>query len=192
MQPIASAAFTPFDWFLVLVLVVSTLAAFQRGIIRVLLSLGGWVAGLLLASWNYLGLATTLHQWIASFEVCEVAGFLIILLLVLVLFGCVAAILRKTVHAIGLGFVDRLAGAAAGMVRGLLVGVGAMMLITAFAPDSDWLRNSQLSPYFLDGVHAVSFVVPEHFQAQISAGAAYLLHETPELFRPSHNRNTWN
>jgi len=49
VQPIASAAFTPFDWFLVLVLVVSTLAAFQRGIIRVLLSLGGGVAGLLLA-----------------------------------------------------------------------------------------------------------------------------------------------
>jgi membrane protein required for colicin V production len=93
-------------------------------------------------------------------------------------------VLRKTVKAIGLGFVDRLLGAAFGLLRGLLIGVAAMMAVTAFVPQAGSVQNSQLAPYFLRGVHAVSFVVPQDFQDQISAGAMYLLHKTPELFRP--------
>jgi membrane protein required for colicin V production len=104
--------------------------------------------------------------------------------LVLVLFSLVAKAISKTVKAIGLGFVDRLLGAAFGLARGVLLGIVAMMVAAAFFPQASWLQNSALSPYFLGGVHAVSFVVPAHFQDQISVGAKYLLHETPELFRP--------
>jgi len=183
-MPPAATTFTAFDWFLVLVVVISTAMAFQRGLIRVLLSLGGLIVGILVASWNYQAVALNLSRWISSFQVAEVVAFLLILILVMVLFAWIAKILRSTVQAIGLGFVDRVLGAAFGFVRGLLIGVVMMMAVTAFAPRTSWIQNSQLAPYFLSGVHAVSFVVPEHFQDQISAGAEYLLHETPELFRP--------
>jgi len=183
-MPPAATTFTAFDWFLVLVVVISTATAFQRGLIRVLLSLGGLIVGILVASWNYQAVALNLSRWISSFQVAEVVAFLLILILVMVLFAWIAKILRSTVQAIGLGFVDRVLGAAFGFVRGLLIGVVMMMAVTAFAPRTSWIQNSQLAPYFLSGVHAVSFVVPEHFQDQISAGAEYLLHETPELFRP--------
>ena len=184
MQTPPSSDFTPFDWFLVVVIVVSTVAAFQRGFIRVLLSLGGLFTGIIVASWEYLQLAISLHRWILNFQAAEVIAFLLIMALVMVVFGVVAKLLRKTVQAIGLGFVDRLLGAVFGAIRGLLLGVAAMMAVTAFVPDATWIQNSQLAPYFLSGVHAVSFVVPEHFQDQMSAGAKYLLRETPELLRP--------
>jgi len=180
----AATTFTAFDWFLVLIVVLSTVMAFQRGFIRVLLSLGGLIAGIIVASWNYPVVAANLSRWISNFQTAEVVAFVLILILVMVLFAVVAKILRTTVKAIGLGFIDRLLGAAFGFLRGLLIGVAAMMAVTAFAPESSWIQHSQLAPYFLSGVHAVSFVVPEHFQDQISAGAKYLLHETPELFRP--------
>jgi membrane protein required for colicin V production len=176
--------FTVFDWFLVLIVLISTLAAFQKGIIRVLLSLGGLVVGMIVASWNYETLALSLQRSIPNFIVCEVVAFLAIFVLVLVLFSLVAKAISKTVKAIGLGFVDRLLGAAFGLARGVLLGIVAMMVAAAFFPQASWLQNSALSPYFLGGVHAVSFVVPAHFQDQISVGAKYLLHETPELFRP--------
>lgn len=185
MQPLPHAAtFTGFDWFLVLIVVVSTIAAFQKGIIRVLLSLGGLVAGVLVASWNYERVAISLQRSIPDLVVCEVLAFVLILVIVLILFGLVARALSKTIKAIGLGFVDRMLGAAFGFGRGLLLGIAAMMVTAAFFPEAGWLQNSVLSPYFLRGVHAVSFVVPAHFQDQISVGAKYLLHETPELFRP--------
>jgi membrane protein required for colicin V production len=178
------ASYTPFDWFLVLVLVISTLDALQKGLIRVLFSIVGLVVAVVVASWEYEVLALWLHQWIVSFEAAEVVAFLAVLFLVTLAFGIVANVLRKTVKAIGLGFVDRLLGAGVGLIRGLLLGVAAMMAVTAFLPQSAWVKNSQLAPYFLGSVHAVSFVVPEHFQQQISSGARYLMHETPDLFRP--------
>jgi membrane protein required for colicin V production len=180
----AQAEFTYFDWFLIVVLLVSTVAAFRRGLIAVLFSLGGLIVGILVASWNYLTLANALHRVILNFALAEGIAFVVIAVLVIMLFTVLSQALRRTVKAIGLGFVDRLGGALFGLVRGLLIGVAAMMAVMAFVPQATWLEKSQLAPYFLRGVHAVSFVVPQHFQDQISAGAKYLIHETPELFRP--------
>lgn len=182
--PPPAAIFTAFDWFLVVLVVISTVAAFQKGIIRVLLSLGGVIAGILIASWNYEPVAVRLERSIASIAICEVVAFLGIFLLVFILVTLVARAIAKTVKAIGLGFVDRLLGAAFGLVRGVLLGIVAMMIAAAFFPESTWLRDSALSPYFLIGARAVSFVVPSQFGDRISIGAKYLLHETPELFRP--------
>ena len=50
-----------FDWFLIAILAYSTIMAFLRGIILELFSLGGLVAGILIASWNYNRLA--LFAW---------------------------------------------------------------------------------------------------------------------------------
>jgi membrane protein required for colicin V production len=182
--PPPAVTFTAFDWFLVVIVVVSTVAAFQKGIIRVLLSLGGLIAGIIVASWNYETVAVSLQRGISNIVVCEVVAFLVIFVLVLVLSSFVAHAISKTVRAIGLGFADRLLGAAFGLGRGVLLGIAAMMLAAAFFPKASWLQNSTLGPYFLSGVHAVSFVVPANFQDQISSGAKYLLHETPELLRP--------
>jgi membrane protein required for colicin V production len=184
MQIPPAATFDSFDWFLVVMLVVSTIMAFLRGFIRTLFSFCGFIFGLVLASWNYLALAEHLHRWIASFVVAEIVAYIAILAVVIMLFHILAAIVRKTVAAIGLGFIDRLLGAAFGFFRGCLVGVAAMIALAAFAPDSTWVKHSQLAPYFLDGAHAVSFVVPESFQRQISLGAAHLLQQSPKVLRP--------
>jgi len=175
--------FTGFDWFLVVLLAISILAAFQRGFIRAILSLAGVVVGILAASWNFLEVAVRLQRWIASFAICELLAFLLILVLVMAVFTIAATVLAKTVKAVGLGFLDRLLGAAFGLVRGILIGVAAIMAATAFFPDSGWLRHSVLTPYFLGEVHAVSFVVPGHFQQQIADGVKHLFHETPNWLR---------
>ena len=54
-------SFTSFDWFLVILVAGSTLAAFFRGIIKVLFSLLGLIVGTVLAGWNYLALANRLR-----------------------------------------------------------------------------------------------------------------------------------
>ena len=175
--------FTAFDWFLVAVLAVSTFAAFTRGIVKVLFSLAGLIAGLLLASWNYPVVAESLHRYITSFAVAQVAAFLLILVGVALLFSFLARIVRKAVSTVGLGFLDRLFGAAFGFVRGLLLGCAVMMAIAAFLPGTTLVQGSRLAPYFLSGAHAISFLVPEHLQQLIANGARDLLKQTPELFR---------
>ncbi len=174
----------PFDWLLIAILLYSTIAAFVTGFFRELFSLVGLFAGILLASWNYSILGSrliALMPWAAA----QIVSFLLIAILVMVLCGIAGTLVSKTVRTIGLGFVDRLLGAVFGFVRGSLLGVTILMAAAAFLPHEALIRRSQLSKYFLDGAHAVSFVVPTNLQQHIRLGVLELKHNTPEWVKRS-------
>jgi membrane protein required for colicin V production len=173
-----------FDCFLIAVLAWSTIVAFLRGIILELFSLGGLIAGILLASWNYQHVATILGSLITTAAIAEVAAFLLIVIAIMVLSTLLGRALNRTAHAIGLGLFDRLFGALFGFARGCLFGVAILMAIAAFLPHSAWIANSRLSSYFLTGAHAVSFVVPHDLQQQILNGARQLNHNAPDWIKP--------
>ena len=179
------ASFTAFDWLLVAIVLISTAMAFGRGLIRVLFSLAGLVVGLVLACWNYQSVGAQLHQWVTSVAVAQVLAFLAIILAVWFIFAVAAGLVRRAVKAVGLGFVDRLFGAVFGAVRGVLLGIALLMGLAAFMPDSSWAKESVLAPYFLGGAHAVSFVVPQHFEAQVADGARHLLKKNAEALKHS-------
>ncbi|WP_158945234.1 CvpA family protein [Granulicella sp. S190] len=173
-----------FDWILIAILAYSTIMAFVRGIILELFSLGGLIAGILIASWNYGQLAFYLQRLITTPATAQIAAFLLLVVGVMILSALLGKALNRTAHAIGLGFFDRLLGAFFGFARGCLLGVALMMAIAAFLPNSGWTANSQLSSYFLAGAHAVSFVVPHHLQQQILDGAEQLKHDAPHWINP--------
>ncbi|SNS82166.1 membrane protein required for colicin V production [Granulicella rosea] len=188
-MPSQLAGLTAFDWLLIGVLAWSMIAAFMRGLIRVLFSLGGWVAGILLASWNYRLLAPRLLGWAHPLATAQAVAFVLILVGVIILASLLGRLLRKTVSAVGLGFLDRLGGAVFGFVRGCLVGTAIMMLIAAFSPGSDAVAKSTLTPYFLAGAHAVCFVVPADLQAKFANGATRLKHNAPDWIKSTELRH---
>ncbi len=174
------------DWTLVAILVYSTIRAFFRGIIRKLLSLLGFIAAILLASWNYQKLATQLGRFVTGrAAITQIVAFLLILGVVLVLSAMLGKALHGTAHAIGLGLPDRLLGAAFGFARGCLIGVAILVAATAFLPQSAWVAHSEMSPYFLEGAHAVSFVVPHDLRQQILDGTVRLKHKAPDWIKPA-------
>jgi membrane protein required for colicin V production len=173
-----------FDWFLVAMLAYSIVMAFLRGIILELFSLGGLIAGILLASWNYEHMAGLLERLITNPAAARVVAFLLIAIGVMILCTLIGKALNRTAHAVGLGFFDRVLGAAFGFTRGCLFGVAILMAGAAFLPHSAWIANSRLSPYFLAGAHAVSFVVPHELQQQILNGAQLIKHNAPDWIKP--------
>jgi membrane protein required for colicin V production len=173
-----------FDWFLLAMLAYSIVMAFVRGIIVELFSLGGLIAGILLASWNYQHLAGLLERLITNPAIAQIVAFLLIAIGVMILSTLVGRALNRTAHAIGLGFFDRVLGAVFGFARGCLFGVAILMACAAFLPHSAWIANSRLSPYFLAGAHAVSFVVPHELQQQILSGAQLIKHNAPDWIKP--------
>jgi membrane protein required for colicin V production len=175
---------TLFDWFLVVLLAYSTITAFVRGILLEVFSLGGLIVAILLASWNYGQVAVLLGRLISSPGTAQIVAFLLIVSVVMVLSALIGKGLHRTADAIGLGFFDRLLGAVFGFVRGCLLGVVVLMAVAAFLPQSRWTENSVLTPYFLAGAHAVSFVVPHDLQQQILDGAAQLKHNAPDWIKP--------
>jgi membrane protein required for colicin V production len=112
-----------FDCFLIAMLAFSTIMAFVRGIILELFSLGGLIAGILLASWNYKHVAIILERLITTPAIAEIVAFLLIIIGVMVFSTLLGKALNRTAHAVGLGFFDRLLGALFGFARGCLFGV---------------------------------------------------------------------
>ena len=181
-------SFNLFDWLLLAILAWSTISAFFTGIVVELFSLGGLIAGILLASWNYQRAAVPIQHLLhplfqASTSTCNILAFLIIVLGVMLLAALAARLIRGTARTIGLGFFDRLLGAVFGLARGCLIGVSLLMAVAAFLPQSTWIANSRLTPYFLAGVHAVSFVVPQGLQQQLLNGIAQLKHSAPDWIK---------
>ena len=175
-----------FDWILIALLAYSTIMAFLRGIILELFSLGGLIAGILLASWNYKHVADLLSRLITTPATAQIVAFLLIAVGVMALSTLLGKALNRTAHAIGLGFFDRFLGAVFGLARGCLLGVALLTAIAAFQPHSTWIENSRLSSYFLAGAHAVSFVVPHDLQQQILNGAQQIKHNAPDWINPLH------
>ena len=176
--------FNAFDWLLLAVLLWSTVIAFLRGIIRVLFSFVGLIAGIVLASWYYPNLAQRLTSILPTRATAEVTAFLLIAISTMVLIGLLGRLVSRTARAVGLGIPDRLLGALFGFARGCLLGVAVMMAVAAFTPTSTWIAQSRLLPYFLDGAHAVSFVVPVDLQQRIVHGAEVLKHKAPDWIKP--------
>jgi membrane protein required for colicin V production len=173
-----------FDWFLIAILTYSTVTAFLRGIIVELFSLGGLIAGILIAGWNYSHVALFLSRLITSPAIAQIVAFLFIVIGVMALSALLGKIVNRTVHTIGLGFFDRLLGAIFGFARGCLLGVAITMAIAAFLPYSTSIASSQLSSYFLAGAHAVSFVVPHDLKQQILDGVEQIKHNAPHWIKP--------
>src|SRR5260370_31640126 len=140
-----------FDCFLIAMLAYSTIMAFLRGIILELFSLGGLIAGILLASWNYKHIAIIIGHLITTRATAEIVAFLLIIIGVMVLSTLLGKALNRTAHAIGLGFFDRLLGALFGLVRGCLFGVAILRAIAACLPHSTGIANARLRSSCLPG-----------------------------------------
>jgi membrane protein required for colicin V production len=170
----------PLDWLLAILLAYSVVRAAMRGFVQEAFSLAGLVLGFLFACWFYRNLAGSLHGLIASPPVAELAAFVLILIVTMILASLIGKFVRRTVSAVGLGVVDRLLGALFGLLRGALLGVGLLLALTAFLPTASWIKDSVLAPYFLRTAHAVSFVMPSELQRRLSDGLQRINHT------PSH------
>jgi membrane protein required for colicin V production len=166
----------PLDWLLAILLAYSMVRAAMRGFVKEAFSLAGLVLGFLFACWFYRGLAIALRGLIAAPPVAELAAFLLILIVTMIVASLVGKFLRRTVSAVGLGFLDRLLGALFGLLRGALLGVGLLLALTAFLPAASWIKDSLLAPYFLYTAHAVSFVMPSELQRRLLDGLQHIKH----------------
>ncbi len=180
---------TPLDWLLAALLTYSTVKAFLRGLFREAFALAGIVVGLLLASWGYHALGLKLTGLITSPALAQIAAYFTILAASMVFFNLVGRLLHKTATAAGLGLLNRLGGAAFGLVRGCLLGVAILLAFTAFLPTAPWIRESKLAPYFLQAAHAVSFLVPQDLKHKLLEGMSRinlgtLKHTTPDWIKP--------
>jgi membrane protein required for colicin V production len=132
-----------FDYAVVVLVALSTLLAFARGVVRELIALASWIVGIAVAL-MFAGPAAGLLAWLdVTPAIRLVLAFVLIFVAVLVAGALVAWVLSRAIRAAGLSFVDRFLGGVFGLARGaLLVVLFAVVAGLTALPRHDWWQNA--------------------------------------------------
>lgn len=155
---------TAVDWILLGVLVFSMLLGAWRGLVYEVLSVLGWVVSFFVAQWFAPDLATRLPVQSASDPIRYAAAFVLIFIATVFAAGLLAFVFKKLVAAIGLAPVDRVLGAAFGVLRGVILLLAATVVIDMTAlKTSSWWQESKGAPVLAAALKALKPVLPEKF-----------------------------
>jgi membrane protein required for colicin V production len=172
------------DWFIAAIVVLSVVGAARNGFFIEAFSLAGVVLGLLIASWNFQKLMPWILHAIHTPAVAEAIAFLAIALAIMIVAGFIGRVLHWSARSIGLGWLDRLVGAAFGFLKGCVVVTLGVMALAAFFPHNGWLDHSQLAPYFLSAAHTTTAVTPTDLGDRIRDGVKIIRDAQPDWLKP--------
>ena len=161
---------TPLDWTILTVLIISTVVAFIHGFLVEVCALIGLVAGIILAGHYYLQIVPWVQHFIHEDAAAAAISFLLVAFSVMLAAAILGRVLRWILHGLGLGWADRIAGGAFGLLKGyVLVALGVAVMV-AFFPRQPWFDQSQLVPYFFPGAHGSATVLPRYLGVRIQSG----------------------
>ena len=163
-------ALNPLDWIIATTLAVSVISAFLRGLILSVISLAGLLAGVLAAAFYAGRVSPYLLRYISSAGLARMVAFILILVCVSLAMSLLGRLLRGACGAIGLGFLDRLAGAVFGFARGVLLLAALLLPLGPYLQQLTIGRSSLLLPYLLPAAHGISFVVPRQLRYRLPLG----------------------
>lgn len=172
------------DWIIVALLVGAVLGGFAQGFLRAVFSLGGLLLGLVLAAWNYQHVGSMLRHAIHSERAANAIAFLLIAILVTAVAGITGSLLSKALHKIGLGCLDRLAGAVFGLFQGAVLVTLCILVTVAFFPKTQWLTESRLPKYFFGACHLSTHLSPHKLAERVQQELKTLEEASPEWMHP--------
>ena len=138
------------DFVIIIILVASVIYSLFRGLVREVFSLLSIVLGFIAASRWYPFLAGFFLPWITSNAIANILGFILTFIAVSIIISLIGKLVRRFVSFIKLESIDRLLGAAFGILKGVFVVIVLILILIAFLPPAHpVLTKSRLSPYFM-------------------------------------------
>lgn len=150
------------DWLIILLVAFSCVAGAMRGLLREVISVITWVAGLWLA-WTFSDLLEPhLGGALADSSVRPWAARTLIFLAILLIGTAVGAIVAHYVRLSLFSSLDRLLGFVFGLVRGVVViGLLAILCHAVRLDGEGWYRRSLLVPYAEQAGNVLRAIVGE-------------------------------
>lgn len=161
MSPGQEILLTWADMALLGLVLVSVVVGAFRGFVFEALSLGAWVVAYVAAPWLAPLVVTWLPMHASDKQWQPMAAMVLAFVLVLVLCGLLARLIRVLLHATPLRAVDRLLGAGFGLVRGALLCLLTAVLIgfTPFKNHPFW-KDSLLRPWLAAALEVLAPLLP--------------------------------
>ncbi|MGC9158079.1 MAG: CvpA family protein [Terracidiphilus sp.] len=168
------------DGAIVMILALAVFGGLVRGFFRSFCALAGLLLGLSLGAWHYGQLAALLLPVVKIRPVANTLGFLAIALVTMGIVGMLGSLLSRTFHSIGLGCVDRLAGAFFGLFQGALLVTLAILVTLAFFPSARWLTEARLPRYFFGACHLSTRMSPADLAERIRLSLMTIKQQSPQ------------
>lgn len=154
------------DWTLAVLLAAFLLQGLWLGFSRVVTGLAATIAGILLGLYFYGVAGSFFAPYVKSSGIANVLGFFSVFGLIQILGAIVGWALNRFFRWTGLGWMDRLLGASAGALKGVLVAIVIVMVMTAFPVDPlpESIAGSRFAPYVAGASEFVSQMAPHEFK----------------------------
>ena len=177
------------DWMILFVILMNVLGAIGQGFFYELFSFAGVLLGYLIAAWQYPRFAAFYIHYVNSEWVADIAGFLTLFVLLVVLGGVVGKTVRWAVHEVGLRWIDRLLGGLFGFLKGIVICTVVVIALAAFSPTSPWILDSRIAPFMLATGRTLIWAAPPELRQRFRDGWN-LMRTVPEHIRHSGNGET--
>jgi membrane protein required for colicin V production len=156
------------DYTVLAVLVVSMVWSAIRGVVREIVSLGGWIIAFLAANLFAGPLSPHLPQAIPGDSLRTLIAFIAIFAVALILSALAGMLMSRLVTAIGLGALDKGLGALFGVARGAIVVLAAVLAAgLTSAPGQPWWKESMSGEPLKRAALALKPWLPDSFAQRL-------------------------
>jgi membrane protein required for colicin V production len=152
------------DIIVVVVVVISGLLAFSRGMVRELLSVGGWVAAALVTLYAYPYTQPLARKYIPIVLAADIAAAVVVFVVTLVIASIVSNFIAGRIHDTQFRALDRSLGLLFGIVRGAVLLSLAFLLVSWMARPGElpgWVNTAKSRPLLAQGAKVLISLAPK-------------------------------
>jgi membrane protein required for colicin V production len=154
----------PTDIVVIVILLLSALLAFARGLVREVLSVGAWVGAAFATLMAFPHMVTLTQSLVRTEVMAKLLAGGSVFLATLVILSILSHQLSKRVRDSALSAIDRSLGFVFGIVRGgVLVCLAYLLVAWVFPPAEQpvWLRDARTMPVIQSGANVLRRLVPD-------------------------------
>lgn len=147
------------DWILLAIVGISLLDGLVRGAVRTVFSLAGLAVGFFVASRESGAAAVLLERWMSP-PFAKAVGFVLVFAGIALAFALAAWLLRRALEKLSLTWLDRIAGGALGLLRGVVI-LGVIALAVEGVGGMKAARASTTYPWALRAGWVLLRMIPD-------------------------------
>lgn len=154
------------DFLLIVILGYSVITGFASGFARVGIGFAAMLTGILCGFWFYGIPGHFFFSYFQSRTAANLLGFFVVFSAVVLAGGIIARLISAAFKWVGLSWLDRFLGAGFGFVRGMVLAVAVVTIITAFAPNPPprFIVDAKTMPYALKAGSVMAAVAPHELK----------------------------
>lgn len=172
------------DWIFIIIIGVSAVYGLFKGLVKEVISLLAVIVGLILASRLCMGASALLINLGLGEQAAQILSFFILFIIIFIAIVLVGRLIHKFVHAIFLGWLNRLGGAGFGFIRGVIVSSIIIIITITLSEKAPILTQSKLTPHIMSISKVLLSLVPEDLQNRFMEQEKKLREFWEKKFKP--------